>query len=58
MSEPEYCTYLIYRSTLETPAEYCPNEAEPGEEYCLEHMPWEWDDDEDPWGFEFEGDYE
>lgn len=60
MSEPRYCEFMVYRATLETPAEYCPNEAEPGEEYCLDHMPYEWDDVDLPYSFdwEYEGDIE
>lgn len=55
MSEPVYCEYQVYRATLEQPAEYCMNEAEPGQEYCLDHMPYDPEYDPDD---RYEGDYE
>lgn len=59
MSEPVYCIFQVYRATLEQPAEYCANEAEPGEEYCIEHLPYEWDvDDDDDFWTGYEGELE
>lgn len=48
------CEFMVYRATLYTPAEWCPNEAEPGEDFCVEHLP----PDIDPDNHWYEGDYE
>lgn len=32
------CQRVIYPRTLETPAEYCENEALPGDEFCEYHI--------------------
>lgn len=38
------CSYELFPWTLQGPAEYCPNDAEPGLEFCSDHIPWEPDD--------------
>lgn len=55
MSEPVKCEYQVFRGSFFDPPEYCPNDAEPGETYCLDHLPeiedfndFEWDED-DQW---------
>lgn len=37
--DPPTCAHQTYAETLETPAEYCENLAEPGSQYCDEHNP-------------------
>lgn len=47
MTEDEtYCLAVTYPETLETPVEYCENHTLPGEDYCEEHMPWEYVEDD------------
>jgi hypothetical protein len=36
-AEPDTCAALIYAATLIDPADYCPEDAEPGSEYCALH---------------------
>ena len=36
--ETASCAHETYRATLETPAEYCEEDAVPGSEYCKEHQ--------------------
>ena len=38
------CSRRVYAGNLESPPEYCDNEAEPGEELCAEHLY-----EDDPW---------
>lgn len=61
MSEPIKCEFLVFRGTYLDPPEYCPNDAEPGYEYCLDHMPYEPDPDEERdklRDYEWESDFE
>lgn len=37
--EVELCAYELYPATFYQPAEYCSNEAEPGLEFCMDHLP-------------------
>jgi len=36
--EPEPCAGVVARSTLDDPAEFCEEDAEPGSEYCRRHQ--------------------
>lgn len=38
------CSYELFPKTWQGPAEYCPEDAEPGLEFCSDHIPWEPDD--------------
>lgn len=52
MADP--CAYMVWRGDYLNPPEFCPNDADPGEDYCLDHLPE--DVDRDPWAYE--GEYE
>lgn len=41
----DLCEYQTYAATLETPAEYCEEDAVEGEEYCPGHLLYEPDPD-------------
>jgi len=36
--EPEPCAGVVARATLDDPAEFCEEDAEPGSEYCRRHQ--------------------
>lgn len=43
----QYCLYATWPATRDSPAEYCPEPAEPGAEYCALHDPDNWQPDWD-----------
>lgn len=43
----QYCLYVTWAGNRENPAEYCPEPAEAGSEYCAEHDPDNWQPDWD-----------
>lgn len=47
-----YCAFETYRQTLETPAEFCEDEALEGSEFCDFHQPYEPEDDPFTWSLE------
>ena len=53
IEETQLCIAVTFPQTLETPPEYCENEAVEGEEYCPQHLA----DDED-WEPDFLFDYD
>ena len=48
VEETQLCIAVTFQQTLETPPEYCENEAVEGEEFCAQHLgndeDWEPDD--------------
>jgi len=38
VEEPEPCAGVVARATLDDPAEFCEEDAEPGSEYCRRHQ--------------------
>jgi hypothetical protein len=47
--EVQLCIAVTFPQTLETPPEYCENEALEGEEFCAQHIGNDEDWEPDPW---------
>lgn len=38
-TEPDFCQFQTYPGSWFDPPEYCPNHAEPDEDFCGDHLP-------------------